>query len=211
MDRRDLCYVDYDALLQCQCEVPTECVISDGLSLSVPLGSLYLYGPWLPATPDDGTLLPAMRGSEYSQRFALKNKTLRCIVRGLSHVDGVIAADFEVLPNLCEPDLLAFLHAVCEQPLAGGERVKAQPWIRPLLAELGSQSSACATVHPDALPALHTALRPAPRARDARHRPAGTGALARSRKAGGSCPAQHASRVGRADEGRTVDLHSPGP
>lgn len=153
MDRRDLCYIDYDKLLRCRCETPNEVVIADGLALSVQLASLFLYGPNLPQSPADNSLLPALRGSDYESRSALKSKPLRIIVRNLSHNEGVIAADFALLPDLCTAQQMSFFRAVSEAD-NDGERVRAKADILPLLAELGAQSPACATVHPDSLPVL---------------------------------------------------------
>jgi hypothetical protein len=170
LDFIELQQLPYEIVLRCQCALRHQHLISDGIMVCLKRGQIHMAGPWLPQQPGEGEpQVAAVYGSEYGQRFAIRDQGLRNLLRPLttSAQDGWQLQQLIDLRQRCQaivagavPDVDLPLRPVAAALLEvfGGNGLAPQavvtsagnllhPHLRSFLRELSAHSPACQIVH----------------------------------------------------------------
>lgn len=128
-------FIDLMRLPMCStwCTCESREFIADGVMVATRRNAMHLAGAWLPQPPQEGApLVPALFGSLYGERFAVKSKSLRRALRLIASAEGCTYGQLQELQGLCteeaapallelfgtlQPDLVV-AHDADEAPMA---------------------------------------------------------------------------------------------
>lgn len=102
MDFVDLMGLPYREELRCKCDARHQHLVADGIMVAIKREMLHIVGTWLPPLPAEGESVPAVFGSDYHERFAIRSKAMRDLLRSLVSKQGLSAEEYDELLALCE-------------------------------------------------------------------------------------------------------------